>query len=410
MENDGKFVKGLLCGVLLVLVCMGASLGWYKWKLIRELEKRGAAIQTEEPAQAQTELELDSKQIKKKLEEIQNLVNVYYLDDVDPVAIEDGIYEGMIEGLDDPYSVYYNKEALDAMEEATNGVYSGIGAVMTQNPDTGEISVVRCFEGTPSAEAELLPGDIVIGINGDELGDMDLSELVSRIKTDEGDRITLTLMRDGEELEKELVRRAIEIPTVEGEMLENHIGYIRILEFDSVTAEQFNTKMEELEQAGMEKLIVDVRDNPGGVLQVVCEVLDMLLPEGMIVYTEDKYGKREEYFSDEEHQFEKPLVVLINENSASASEIFAGAVKDYQLGTLVGTTTFGKGIVQRIYNLSDGTGVKLTISKYYTPKGNDIHEKGIEPDVEVVLGEDTQTDSQLEEAVRIIENLNNSND
>lgn len=264
MENDGKFVKGLLCGVVLVLVCMGASLGWQRWKLMQALEKRSQGEQAVQTAEKDTRLELDGESVQRKLDEIQELINGYYLDEVEAASVEDGIYEGLMEGLDDPYSVYYSQDALDAMEEATNGVYSGIGAVMTQDPQTKEIFVVRCFDETPSAEAGLLPGDVVVGINGEELGDMDLSELVSRIKTGEGDNIVLTLLRDGEKLEKELVRRAIEVPTVEGEMLENQIGYIRILEFDSVTAEQFNEKLEELENAGMEKLIVDVRDNPGG--------------------------------------------------------------------------------------------------------------------------------------------------
>ncbi len=407
MENDGKFVKGMFCGVILALVCLGASLGWQRWKLSKYLGKSSAQSGT---VQVEEQLDLDGKAVRAKLEEIQQLVNDYYLGEVDGAAIEEGIYEGMLEELGDPYSVYYSKEALDAMEEATNGVYSGIGAVMTQDPQTGEIYVVRCFDGTPSAEAGLLAGDVVTAVDGEALGNMDLSELVSRIKTGEGDSVVLTLQRDGETLEKELERRAIEVPTVEGEMLGNQIGYIRILEFDSVTTEQFQTQLESLEAEGMEKLIVDVRDNPGGVLQVACEVLDTLLPEGLIVYTEDKYGERKEYFSDDEDQFDKPLVVLINENSASASEIFAGAVKDYQMGTLVGTTTFGKGIVQRIYSLSDGSGIKLTIAKYYTPNGNDIHEIGIEPDVEVELAADAQTDNQLEEAIKIIENTNNSND
>ena len=194
-------------------------------------------------------------------------------------------------------------------------------------------------------------------------------------------------------------------------MLEDQIGYIRLLEFDEVTAQQFEDAMSDLESQGMEKLIIDVRNNPGGVLQTVCDMLDQLLPEGMIVYTEDKNGKRTEYTSDEEHQFTKPLAVLVNGNSASASEIFAGAVQDYGIGTIVGTTTFGKGIVQKIFYLSDGTGLKLTVAKYYTPKGHDIHKKGIRPDVEVELDEVLQNqssisheeDNQLQKAISVLQ-------
>lgn len=404
MEKDERFVKGLLCGVVLVLVCMALSMGLSRWRMSRSLGNISG--DASEGKTQESSLTLDEQKIETKMEEIQSLINAYYLDGVDSTLVEEGIYQGAISGLEDPYSVYYSAEALEDMEESTSGTYSGIGAVMSQDPETMEIYVVQCFENTPSYEAGLLAGDVVVSLNGEEIKDMDLSELVSKIKTEEGESITLGIRRDGEELEKQIERRNIEIPTVECEMLENGIGYLRILEFDTVTEEQFTAALEELEEDGMEKLIVDVRDNPGGILQVVCEVLDEMLPEGLIVYTEDKNGNREEYFSDEEHQFEKPLVVLVNENSASAAEIFSGAIQDYGLGTLVGTTTFGKGIVQRIFNLSDGTGIKLTIAKYYTPNGNDIHEKGIEPDVAVEMGENEEMDEndpQLEEAIRILE-------
>lgn len=407
MDNNGRFLRGMLCGVILTLICMGCSLVRYRY----ELDRRYQSLQSGVPEQeTNAALEIDQKAVKKKTKEIQELINAYYLEPVDTGQVEDGIYDGMMESLGDPYSVYYTAEDLNLLEESTTGVYSGIGATLAQDPDTKVIRVVSCFEGTPAYEAELLPGDEVIGFNGEELQDMELSELVSRIKTEQGEEITLSLKRGEEVLEKKLVRREIQVPTVTAEMLEEQIGYIRILEFDEVTEEQFNQKMEELMEQGMEKLIIDVRDNPGGVLQTVCNILDQLLPEGLIVYTEDKAGRRSEYYSDEEHQFDKPLVVLMNENSASAAEIFSGAIKDYGLGTLVGTTTFGKGIVQRIFGLSDGTGIKLTISKYYTPDGNDIHQKGIEPDVEVKLdsevaaqlGISKEEDNQLQEAIRIL--------
>ena len=300
------------------------------------------------------------------------------------------------------------------MEESTSGEYSGIGATLTQNPDTKEMSVVSCFENTPAEEAGLLPGDIIVGWNGSSVEGMELSELVSKIKTDPDEHLTLEIERDGDTMEVELTRREVEIPTVESEMLHDQIGYIKLLEFDEVTAEQFRAALDQLEEQEMEKLIIDVRDNPGGVLQTVCDMLDELLPEGLIVYTEDKDGNKKEYTSDGEHQFTKPLAVLTNENSASASEIFAGAIQDYSLGTIVGTTTFGKGIVQRIFYLSDGTGVKLTVAKYYTPKGHDIHKKGITPDVEVELDENLKNkitishdeDNQLQKAIKLLQNQN----
>lgn len=402
-ENE-KFLKGLFCGVFLVLICMAGCLLHLQWKMTRR-----AAVSTD--SEKTETLDMNLSQVKKKTGEIEELINAYYLDEIDGQKVEDTMYTGMVAGLEDPYSVYYSKEELESMEESISGAYSGIGATLTQDPDTGELSVVSCFDGTPAQEAGLQPGDVITGWNGKSVEGIELSELVSKIKTDPEEQLTLEIERDGETLEVELTRREVQIPTVEYEMLDNQIGYIRLVEFDEVTADQFKEALEDLENQNMEKLIIDVRNNPGGVLQVVCDMLDQLLPEGLIVYTEDKNGNRKEYTSDEEHQFTKPLAVLANENSASASEIFAGAIQDYGIGTIVGTTTFGKGIVQRTFYLSDGTGVKLTVAKYYTPKGHDIHKKGITPDVEIELDEELKNqssisheeDNQLQKALEVLQ-------
>ena len=403
-NENGKFLKGLFCGVVLVLICMAGCLLHLQWKMTR-----WAAVSTD--SEKTETLDMNLSQVKKKAGEIEELINAYYLDEIDGQKVEDTMYTGMVAGLEDPYSVYYSKEELESMEESISGAYSGIGATLTQDPDTGELSVVSCFDGTPAQEAGLQPGDVITGWNGNSVEGMELSELVSKIKTDPEEQLTLEIERDGEILEVELTRREVQIPTVEYEMLDDQIGYIRLVEFDEVTADQFKEALEDLENQNMKKLIIDVRNNPGGVLQVVCDMLDQLLPEGLIVYTEDKNGNRKEYTSDEEHQFTKPLAVLANENSASASEIFAGAIQDYGIGTIVGTTTFGKGIVQRTFYLSDGTGVKLTVAKYYTPKGHDIHKKGITPDVETELDEELKNqssisheeDNQLQKAIEVLQ-------
>ena len=402
-ENE-KFLKGLFCGVFLVLICMAGCLLHLQWKMTRRAAVSTGSEKTET-------LDMNLSQVKKKTGEIEELINAYYLDEIDGQKVEDTMYTGMVAGLEDLYSIYYSKEELESMEESISGAYSGIGATLTQDPDTGELSVVSCFDGTPAQEAGLQPGDVITGWNGKSVEGIELSELVSKIKTDPEEQLTLEIERDGETLEVELTRREVQIPTVEYEMLDNQIGYIRLVEFDEVTADQFKEALEDLENQNMEKLIIDVRNNPGGVLQVVCDMLDQLLPEGLIVYTEDKNGNRKEYTSDEEHQFTKPLAVLANENSASASEIFAGAIQDYGIGTIVGTTTFGKGIVQRTFYLSDGTGVKLTVAKYYTPKGHDIHKKGITPDVEIELDEELKNqssisheeDNQLQKAIEVLQ-------
>ena len=403
-NENGKFLKGLFCGVVLVLICMAGCLLHLQWKMTR-----WAAVGTD--SEKTETLDMNLSQVKKKAGEIEELINAYYLDEIDGQKVEDTMYTGMVAGLEDPYSVYYSKEELESMEESISGAYSGIGATLTQDPDTGDLSVVSCFDGTPAQEAGLQPGDVITGWNGNSVEGMELSELVSKIKTDPEEQLTLEIERDGETLEVELTRREVQIPTVEYEMLDDQIGYIRLVEFDEVTADQFKEALEDLENQNMKKLIIDVRNNPGGVLQLVCDMLDQLLPEGLIVYTEDKNGNRKEYTSDEEHQFTKPLAVLANENSASASEIFAGAIQDYGIGTIVGTTTFGKGIVQRTFYLSDGTGVKLTVAKYYTPKGHDIHKKGITPDVETELDEELKNqssisheeDNQLQKAIEVLQ-------
>ena len=403
-NENGKFLKGLFCGVILVQICMAGCLLHLQWKMTR-----WAAVSTD--SEKTETLDMNLSQVKKKAGEIEELINAYYLDEIDGQKVEDTMYTGMVAGLEDPYSVYYSKEELESMEESISGAYSGIGATLTQDPDTGDLSVVSCFDGTPAQEAGLQPGDVITGWNGNSVEGMELSELVSKIKTDPEEQLTLEIERDGETLEVELTRREVQIPTVEYEMLDDQIGYIRLVEFDEVTADQFKEALEDLENQNMKKLIIDVRNNPGGVLQVVCDMLDQLLPEGLIVYTEDKNGNRKEYTSDEEHQFTKPLAVLANENSASASEIFAGAIQDYGIGTIVGTTTFGKGIVQRTFYLSDGTGVKLTVAKYYTPKGHDIHKKGITPDVEIELDEELKNqssisheeDNQLQKAIEVLQ-------
>lgn len=358
------------------------------------------------------QVNLTNEQVQEKLTEIEGLMNNYYLDELDEEQIETWLYKGAVAGLGDPYAAYYTEEEYQSLRDSTNGSYCGIGVEISQNMNTGIVTVVRVFEDGPAMEAGLLPGDILYKVGDTEVTGMDLTMIVSLIKGEENTQVTVSVVRDGEAdyLELSVERRTIEIQTVGSAMLEDQIGYISITSFDDVTTAQFNKALDELEAQGIKGLVVDLRDNGGGLVSSVCAILDRLLPEGLIVYTEDKYGNREEETSDAEHYFDKPLAVLVNGNSASASEIFAGAVKDYGIGTLVGTKTFGKGIVQKIYPLHDGTAVKLTVSKYYTPKGNNIHEIGIEPDVEIELYEELkkevlvpfEEDNQLQKAIEVL--------
>ena len=344
---------------------------------------------------------------EEKLSVLKGLIDENYIGDVDEEALEEGIYKGYIQGLEDPYSVYYNEEETKDLYETTEGEYSGIGAVLSQDLESGVITLVQIYEGSPAAKAGLKDNDILTKVGDIEVTGMDLSEVVTYIKGEKGTDVDLTVLRgeDAEEITVTATRDTVEAQTVKYEMLEGQTGYLSVSEFDSVTYAQYEEALNELTAQGMTGLIVDLRNNPGGNLNTVCEMLDLVLPKGTIVYTEDKDGKRETATSDDEHQINVPMVVLVNGNSASASEIYAGAVQDYGIGKIVGTQTYGKGVVQQIFDLGDGTSVKLTIAEYFTPNGRSIDGEGITPDVEVEYEADEnnpEADNQLEKALEVM--------
>lgn len=344
---------------------------------------------------------------EEKLSVLKGLIDENYIGDVDEEALEEGIYKGYIQGLEDPYSVYYNEEETKDLYETTEGEYSGIGAVLSQDLESGVITLVQIYEGSPAAKAGLKDNDILTKVGDIEVTGMDLSEVVTYIKGEKGTDVDLTVLRgeDAEEITVTATRDTVEAQTVKYEMLEGQTGYLSVSEFDSVTYAQYEEALNELTDQGMTGLIVDLRNNPGGNLNTVCEMLDLVLPKGTIVYTEDKDGKRETATSDDEHQINVPMVVLVNGNSASASEIYAGAIQDYGIGKIVGTQTYGKGVVQQIFDLGDGTSVKLTIAEYFTPNGRSIDGEGITPDVEVEYEADEnnpEADNQLEKALEVM--------
>lgn len=344
---------------------------------------------------------------EEKLSVLKGLIDENYIGDVDEEALEEGIYKGYIQGLEDPYSVYYNEEETKDLYETTEGEYSGIGAVLSQDLESGVITLVQIYEDSPAAKAGLKDNDILTKVGDIEVTGMDLSEVVTYIKGEKGTDVDLTVLRgeDAEEITVTATRDTVEAQTVKYEMLEGQTGYLSVSEFDSVTYAQYEEALNELTDQGMTGLIVDLRNNPGGNLNTVCEMLDLVLPKGTIVYTEDKDGKRETATSDDEHQINVPMVVLVNGNSASASEIYAGAIQDYGIGKIVGTQTYGKGVVQQIFDLGDGTSVKLTIAEYFTPSGRNIDGEGITPDVEVEYEADEnnpEADNQLEKALEVM--------
>lgn len=347
----------------------------------------------------------------KKLEYIEDLVEKDFLFDYEQDQMAEGMYAGLLAGLEDPYSYYYTIEDYEEELTYSEGTYVGIGIVLQEN-DEGGTKIVDVYKGYPGEIAGLEKGDLIVGVNGEDVRDLGLSEVASRVRGSENDTVLLTIYKEeaAEPLDIEIVLTTVEIPNVEYEMLENQVGYIHILEFTGMAHEQYCDAFEDLKNQGMERLVIDIRDNPGGYMNTVCDILEEILPDGLIVYIEDKYGNREDYNGDGNHPLEIPLAVLVNGNSASASEIFAGAVKDYGVGTIVGTTTFGKGIVQELIELDDGSAIKLTMANYFTPNGNNIHKIGIQPDVEVKLDESLlnrseftkDEDNQLQEAIKIL--------
>ena len=338
------------------------------------------------------------KEVSKKLNKLNALIDKYYLyeDEIDTDKLAEGIYSGYTSALGDKYTVYYDEDETKALMESTSGTFSGVGATLTKN----------VYEDSPAEKAGLKAGDILEKIDDHEVGDEQLDTVVSWIKGEKGTEVKITVLRDGEELELTATRDTIEVKTVSYEMKENQIGYIRVSEFDTVTYDQFKEALDDLEKQGMQGLIVDLRNNPGGSLDTVTNMLRLLLPEGTIVSTKDKNGKTDEITCDGTHEFKKPMAVLVNQYSASASEIFSGAVQDYGTAKIVGVTTYGKGVVQQLMDLGDGTCLKVTIAEYYTPNGRSINGKGVEPDVEVEYQydeENPKADNQLDQALSTVQ-------
>lgn len=373
-------LTGMLCAFLIITVGVVGSRIFFN----RGGKHDPEPAASEEGKQESSKQAISEKSVEDKAGKLADLIDQYYYEDIDQDALVEGMYAGMVEGLGDPYSTYFTAEQYASFNESTTGVYSGIGTVLTQDMDTKVVTILHVYPGTPAEEAGVKDGDVIVKVDEVEGDSMELSELANHIKGEEGTTVHLELLRSGEKehVQVDVERRKIEVPTVQSQMLEGNVGLIQISEFSDSTPEQFDEEIQQLQDQGMTAMIVDLRDNPGGVLQSVCTMLDKILPEGLVVYTEDKYGNRSDYKSDASCM-DIPMAVLINENSASASEIFAGAIKDYGYGTLIGTTSYGKGIVQTIIPLDDGSALKVTLAKYYTPKGNYIHEVGIDPDIEL---------------------------
>ena len=397
-KKKGSFFKGLMVGLLSASVVF-SIIGGLVYRFV--FQPQGIILDDE---------------TRTKVGLLYSLIQTKYYKDADKEDLSNGVLKGLVEGLGDPYSAYYTKEEYDEFLVDATGVYAGIGAVLSKAADTGVVTILKVYDGSPAAEAGLKEGDVLKSADGFEGTDLELSEFVHHIRGKEGTNVTLEIIRDTKTMEFEVTRRSITVPTISYRMLKDSsgnevIGYVNMSEFAEGTDEEFTAAVEDLRQQGATSIIYDIRDNPGGMLTSVTNILDYLLGEGTTVYMVESDGTRTDYTSAAESHVDLPTVVLVNGNSASASEIFSGAIRDYDYGTLVGSTTYGKGVVQNTFPLQDGSAVKLTVASYYTPKGESIQDKGITPDVEVeyeytgeTTGEDYDyyKDSQVQKAIELL--------
>jgi len=399
--KNKKFNTGVLTGVVGTLLIMGLVFGitFYKNKDIMN-------ILTGNTHTARS-VEKSGDTIISKVKFLMGIIDEQSIYEPNDEDVIEGIYKGIFESLDDDYATYYTKDEYEKFLETATGEYVGIGAYVAMN-ENGYTYIVSPMKGSPAEKVGLKTGDIFYKIDGKDVTDKGSDEIAAMLKGKEDTKVKVKVARDGEDdyLSFTIVRKKIESITVAHKVLEDNIGYIQVASFDDITVKQFQEALKELQKEKVEGLVIDLRDNPGGNLDVVVEMLDMFLPkDSMIVYTKNKAGQVTSEYKAQSNDFTSiPMCVLINGNSASASEIFAANVKDHKLGKLIGTTTFGKGIVQTVTRLTDGSAIKFTTAKYFTPEGLDIHKKGVEPDIEIELNlddyRDKKIDSQLNVAVQ----------
>lgn len=414
--KDGNFGRGMLAGACVALGLL-LLIGGIAALIIMLSNPQIISYKNTEPTEIVTSEgnSLNIPRVENKLLTIQEIVNKYFLFEQDPQHIEDGIYKGYMSGLDDKYAAYYSRDEFKELNESLSGKFFGIGAVVQQNADTGAVEVVSVIEDSPAEKAGVNQGDIIYKVDGEYASGIDFDTLVyDMIRGEKGTEVVITFIRDGKEIDIPITRGEVNSQTVYSEMKDGNIGYIEVSRFEDVTVEDFRKALDTLRDQGAKGYIIDLRDNPGGVLTAAVRMIDYILPdgvrehEGLIVYTANRDGVGERYFANDGHQVDLPIVVLVNGNSASASEVFTGAMIDYKWATIVGTQTFGKGIVQNVINLADGSAIKLTTEHYYTPDGVDLHGEGLKPDIVVELNEECkrytdENDNQYSAAVKALE-------
>ncbi len=398
-KNRGR-AQGIAIGIAVtiailisVLIWAGIGMGIFRYFTTGAFFRKSSVIGTRE---------------EDKLAVLNDVIETYYLDEYDENELKESMYKGYVDGLNDPYSQYYTKKEFTELMEDNNGTFEGIGVYLSVDQETQTLEVIRPIEGSPAEKAGMREGDLIVEVDGEDVIGQDSDIVISKMRGEKGTKVSVGVMREGEEdiIRFDIVRDVVESVTVTSEMLTDDIGYLSLSEFASVSYDQFRLQLNELKKQGMKALVFDLRSNTGGDFDIAVKIADKFCPEGLVVYIEDKDGNREEYNSDAD-MLGIPLVVLVNGYSASSSEIVTGAVKDHGTGTIMGTTTYGKGVVQRVLPLGDGSGIKVTIAKYYTPDGYNIHGVGIEPDVTVEWDyekyRDEGTDNQLEAAREYLE-------
>lgn len=414
-QNRGRegtaFVGGLIVGAFVALLLAGVviSVVWLLQNPGKKATKAPTQVEAQEDGEDSNREGFLTERMENKINSlVKSIQKQFYFDIPSDEELEAGIYKGLMESLGDRYTEYYTAEEFQELMTQSQGIYYGIGAYISEGVEGSLPKISGVFKNSPAMDADLRAEDLIYKVDGKETYGESLSDVVSWIKGEEHTKVMLTIIRDGKQMDIEVTRAKVEAPTVENEMLENGMGYLRLTEFDDVTVKQYQDAMAELYKAGMKGLILDLRSNPGGNLDTVVQIAQELLPAGTVVYTEDKEGNRQTYRCKGDKEIQIPMVVLVDMNSASAAEILAGAIQDYGKGTLVGTTTFGKGIVQSIYPSIDGSAIKITVSGYYTPNGRNIHKIGIEPDIvcefdgSQYYDVENPVDNQLEKAKEVL--------
>lgn len=402
------FKLGFLLGALamlaaMVLVLVGAQMA-STFRITGRINLPDAGALLASAADDLTGSGQDSA-LTEKLARIDALIDQYFIFDIDRNAMADKALAGYISGLDDVYSGYYTpQEYRDTMDDS-DGTYTGIGVAVQQDPETLAVTVLTVYPDSPAEGAGIEKGDILAKVDGEDIADWTLSDIVARIRGKEGTEVVVTVNRGGELIDARMTRRVLDKMTVESRMLEEGTGYLQLTEFDTVSITQLERAVEDLKAQGMTGLILDLRDNPGGLLTSVVNIADDFLGESDILYIDDKQGNRSTYSAKDGAVWDGPMVVLINGNSASASEVLSGALQDNNRALVVGEQSFGKGIVQTFFALDDGSGIKLTTAHYSTPGGRDIHGVGITPDLGVEDDTDTEADEQLDAAMEEIRRL-----